>query len=335
MTISFKKLAIFFIVGFIAATIIFVLAGWLYFYFGFLQKVDLGVNDINIEIKQGENLSDVTKKLKELGIIKNELLFKLAIRKENLEKKLQTGIYTFKGALNSYDVIKILKNQPDIVVTFPEGKTVEEFAKILQENKIITKEDFLNGLKNFDAEPILGFSLNSFEGYLFPDTYRFRQGQKPDVIIKTLLENFKQKVLVNLSDMIQNSKFTIQNLIIMSSIIEKEVIGENDKKIAAGILWKRFQDNYPLQVDATLNYILSDKKSFLSAKELQLDSPYNSYKYKGLPPTAISNPGLESILAALKPLETDYYFYLTDRQGKAHFAKTYDEHLQNIKKYIR
>lgn len=338
MVLNWKKSVIFFIIGFLIASFIIFMAGWAYFYFGFLEKVDIGGRIISIEIKEGQTLSDLTRSLKEQGVIKSELLFKIAARNNNFEKGLQVGFYEFSGMLNGYDVLKILQNQPHIAATIPEGKTVEQIGEILENNKIIvSKEDFFKTLNDFDAAAILGFTPlnNNFEGYLFPDTYYFKPGQKPEMVIKTILQNFKNKIITGLRDKILNAKYEIRDTIIMASIIEKEVIGESDKKIAAGILWKRLKDSYPMQVDSTLNYVLKTNRAWLNAKELETDSPYNSYKYKGLPPTPISNPGLESIIAALEPVQTDFYFYLTDKSGKAHFAKTYDEHLRNIKKYLR
>lgn len=331
-----KKSVIFFILGFFAAWLLLFIAGWAYFYFGFLQKIDLGAKTIAIEIKQGETLSDLAQKLWQEGIIKSQLLFKLAVRNDNFEKGLQIGLYTFSGKLNGFDVLKILKSQPDISITFPEGKTIEEMADILDKNKIVARDDFLSAVNNFDATEILGFQpAGGLEGYLFPDTYKFRTGQKPEAVIKTLLQNFKNKVLISLKNKLLNAQYKLTDIVKLASIIEKEVIGIEDKKVVSGILQQRLKNNYLLQADSTLNYILKTNRNSLNADELKIDSPYNTYKYKGLPPTPISNPGLESILAALEPIETDYYFYLTDKSGKAHFAKTYEEHQLNIKKYLR
>jgi len=335
MTFDLKKSVIFFIIGFIFASVLMIIALWVYFYFGFFQKIDLQNKIINIEVKTGDSLSSLINKLKEEGLIKSEILFKLALKNINFEKRLQVGSYTFSGQLNGWDILKILQNQPDISVVFPEGKTVEEISAILEQNKIVSKDNFLAALKNFDSSKILGFKLDNFEGYLFPDTYQFKSGQNTGEIIEKILKNFKNKVLINLQDKLKVSKFNLQDIIIIASILEKEVRSFEEKKIAAGILLRRLEDNNLLQVDSTLNYILKTGRNFLTGREIEIDSPYNTYKYKGLPPTPISNPGLESILAVLEPIKTDYYFYLTDKQGKAYFAKTYDEHLSNKRKYLK
>ncbi len=346
MIFNWKKSIIFFILGFVGSLFIIVILSGLFFYFGFWQEVDLGNQVILVEVKEGQTLSALSGLLKEKGVIKSEFLFKIAARNYNIERKLQVGFYEFSGKLNGFDVLKILQNQPDIIVTFPEGKTVEQFAEILEDKKVISKAQFLEDIDDFDSSDILGIKIDNFEGYLFPDTYYFKKGQKTDVILKTILKNFKNKVLNNLNTFIQNSPLKIKqplsvadnqfyDILKLASIIEKEVQEKNDKKIVSGILWKRLQDNYFLQVDSTLNYILKTNRPWLNEKELKIDSPYNTYKFKGLPPTPIANPGLESIQAAFEPLITDYYFYLTDQEGKTHFSKTYQEHLENIKKYLR
>ena len=160
------------------------------------------------------------------------------------------------------------------------------------------------------------------EGYLFPDTYLFLPGAETEQIIGTMRDNFKKKA----GDI-------AQDIVIMASLIEKEVPASDDRRIVSGILWKRLEIGMPLQVDAVFPYITGKREVLLD--DLKINSPYNTYLYKGLPPGPIANPGLDAIEAARNPKETPYLYYISGKDGKTHFAKTYEEHLKNKEKYLR
>ena len=160
------------------------------------------------------------------------------------------------------------------------------------------------------------------EGYLFPDTYLFLPGAEMEQIIGTMTDNFKKKA----GDI-------GQDIVIMASLIEKEVSDSGDRKIVSGILWKRLEIGMPLQVDAVFPYI-TGKREILS-DDLKIDSPYNTYLYKGLPLGPIANPGLDAIISAMNPIETKYLFYISDKKGITHFAATLEDHNKNIEKYLK
>jgi UPF0755 protein len=156
----------------------------------------------------------------------------------------------------------------------------------------------------------------------------------PDTVLNTLKKTFDQKI-ESLSDDILVSKHSLKEIIIMASLIEKEANGEEDRNIVSGILWKRIDKGIPLQVDAPFLYILGKESSELTRSDLAINSPFNTYKYKGLPPSPIGNPGLASIKAAISPKESPYLYYLHDKEGIIHYAKTFTEHQNNIKKYLK
>lgn len=180
------------------------------------------------------------------------------------------------------------------------------------------------------------------EGFLFPDTYRvFTDASAQDVIIK-MLDNFDKKLTAEMRAEIARQGKTIYEIVIMASLIEKEApIDYNDPdnrnaKIVSDIFWGRLKTNQALQSDATLSYLLNDSNPAHSGEDLKIDSPYNSYKYRGLPPTPICNPGIKAIEAAIYPIKTDYNYFLTSLDGKnIYYAKTYQEHLQNKYKYLK
>jgi UPF0755 protein len=177
-------------------------------------------------------------------------------------------------------------------------------------------------------------SLN-LEGYIFPDSYKIRKEETIEDIINKTLQNFDKKVTPELRQEIEKQNKTIFEIITMASLLEKEVKTLEDKKIVSGILWKRLENNMPLQVDATISFITGKKDANISIEETKIDSPYNTYKYKGLPLGPISNPGLESIIAAIYPESSDYWYYLSTPEGETVFSKTLEEHNIAKAKYLK
>jgi UPF0755 protein len=174
----------------------------------------------------------------------------------------------------------------------------------------------------------------TLEGYLFPDTYRFYKSATPDQVVQKLLDTFGEKVILPLQDQITESKHTIFQIITLASIIEKEVKSDADRRIAAGIFWKRLELGMPLQSDATVNYITGKQALQPTNADLSTDSLYNTYKYPGLPPGPIDNPSFSAIRAVVNPEETSYLYFLTKPDGTTVFSKTYEEHLANKKRYL-
>jgi UPF0755 protein len=172
------------------------------------------------------------------------------------------------------------------------------------------------------------------EGYLFPETYFFAPMATADIILSRMSDTFKAKIKPY-EEEIKASVRSSEDIVKMASILEAEVQTDADRKMVADLLWRRLDAGMALQVDSSIGYILSKTSAQLTVADLRTDNPYNTYVYKGLPPTPISNPGIESIEAALRPTHNDYLFYLSDKNGITHFAKTYAEHLANKKKYIK
>ena len=206
-------------------------------------------------------------------------------------------------------------------VTIPEGFNVYQVASALENAEIFSREDFLAAAQND-------------EGFLFPDTYEFFKQSSTEAVIRKMRDNFEKKTAF-LSDMVKNKDKTMRDIVIMASILEEEVPSEKDRKLIAGILWKRLEEGMLLQVDAALTYVTGRASHKLTDEDLALDSPYNTYKYNRLPAGPISNPGLGAIEASLNPAPSAYWFYLSDSKGVIHYAKTFDEHKLNKIKYLR
>jgi UPF0755 protein len=295
-------------------------------------------------ITKGEGLSTIADNLQKEGIITNPFWFKIYAVIEGRRSNFLAGTFFLPQKTNIKILVKMLTNaeftQLESQITLIEGWTAEDIADYLTKKQLVEKKDFLqylndNALKN--EYPILkdrptGAGL---EGYLHPDTYRVYQATTAEEIVRKTLDNLEQKLTPKLRDKIKTQGSSVFKILTMASIIEKEMTGAENKKIAAGIFWKRIKEGYPLQSDATINYITKKGMSQPLYKDLEIDNPYNTYKNYGLPPGPICNPGIESIIAATEPTITPYYYFLTTKTGEVIFSKTYDEHLRNKQKYLK
>ncbi|OGF64585.1 hypothetical protein A2661_01315 [Candidatus Giovannonibacteria bacterium RIFCSPHIGHO2_01_FULL_45_24] len=215
---------------------------------------------------------------------------------------------------------KIVSNE--VAVTIPEGYNVRQMGETFEKAGLFPKDEFV-------------LEARKHEGYLFPDTYRFYKTAKPEQVIGRMRDNFNKKITPEILAEAKNSGKTLEQIIIMASILEEEVKSAADMKIVAGILWKRLQLGMGLNVDASLTYVLGKPSSELTEEDLKYDSPYNTYRYRGLPQGPISNPGMDAILAALRPMVSEYFYYLTDKGGVARYAWTLEEHGSNKFKYLK
>ena len=289
-------------------------------------------------IKKGESLSSVATRLEDEGLIRSSFAFKILILVKDLSGKIQAGDFRISASLSTEEIASLLTHGSlDIWLTFPEGWRREEYGRRLVAN-----------LNDFSYQQFLDLT-SEMEGYLFPDTYLISKDASPSAVVKIFNRNFERKFTAELEKKIKDQGLTEKQALILASIVERESKAGEDRPIVAGILLKRWQENWPLQADATVQYALAtrdnaamkEQKDFnwwpkkLTRADLELDSPYNTYKYRGLPPKPICNPGLASIKAVIYPQETDYWFYLSDQQGKIHYARTSEEHNQNIEQYLK
>jgi len=277
----------------------------------------------------------LSQNLEKQGIIRSSFYFRFlaALRKS----KIKAGIYEFNGFYNLIDVLKTLETGGrGIRITITEGLTLKEIEALFQKNGF--KVDFTKyklsdfpkiDLKNYFPEQ------SSLEGFLAPDTYEFFPNDDEKMIVEKILQNFSKKYL---NEILKGTEFNLYERLTLASIVEKEAKSQEDFPIIAGILIKRLKNNKKLEVDATLVYAKCDFvfcNPSLTRQDFIKDSPYNTYKRFGLPPTPISNPGILAIKSVNNPIVTDYWYYLSDSGGRAIFAKTLKEHQENIKKYLK
>ncbi len=277
-------------------------------------------------ITKGEGVRQVANKLKTEGLIKDPVIFFLLIRQQGVDGKIQAGEFQLAPAMTAAEVVKTLQVATnDVRVTVPEGKRAEEIAEILQKY-------FPSYQASWEQQ------LAQHEGYLFPDTYSFPQEATIDDIIKTMTDNFTQKY----SSINGGRKATLteEEIVKIASLVEREAKHDQDRPLVASVILNRYDIGMPLYIDATIQYALgynqAEKrwwKEGLTVDDLALDSPYNTYKVAGLPPTPIANPGLKALEAVVNPANTEYLYYISDSSGQNHYARTNDEHEENKRKY--
>lgn len=295
-------------------------------------------------IEPGQTARKIGERLEQQGYITRLLPWHYYSRLGNAGAKIEAGTYQLTDGERLAAVLDRFTSgdatTDELTVTYPEGFTLEQIAERTAAKKIGSKEEFLKAAvpSNYaDTYPYLAtLSANrTLEGYLFPDTYKVFVDDKPDDVIRRLLGNFDHKLTPEVREQMSASKRTVDQIIIMASIIEREVIHDQDMALVAGVLWKRFDDGLGLDADATIRYALKKWDGRLTVQDLQTDSPYNTRKYRGLPPGPISNPGRRAIMAAIKPEASPYYYYLSTPDGQTIFAKTNDEHNANKAKHLR
>lgn len=276
-------------------------------------------------VEEGLSVERIGALLEEQHYIRSAQLFVFLSVLTNAERSTQSGSYAFNESQSVFGVIRSLQageNRGQVRVTLPEGITVERMGELLQST-----------IPYFDIEIFLEYA-GEHEGYLFPDTYFIDTETRPQQVI-TLLQNTFQEKTQGLREQARQQGQQWSDIVVMASLLEGEAITTEDREIIAGILWKRISIGMPLQVDAPFFYLLGKGSLELSEEDLNVDSPYNTYRYRGLPPTPINNPGLDALSAALNPQESSYFFYLSDEEGTIHYARTHDQHVNNKNRYLR
>jgi len=343
-----KKIIIFFILIFVSIAFL-------------LQGIFL-VKDSNLReekfflVEKGESAFQIGKNLEKEGLIKNRFFFDFYIVLKLSQKKLQAGEYSLNPSMNISKIAqKIISGDvAKEILTIPEGWNLRDIGWYLEGKGMFQVEELFE-LVGF---PLIDYSITkdlpkpkdfsadfdflkdkpktiNLEGYLFPDTYYINRGANLEEIVRKMLDNFGQKLTIDLRNEIKKQKKTIFDIVRMASLIEKEIKTLEDKKLVSGILWKRLKNKIPLQVDATITYITGKKDTGVSKAETEINSLYNTYKYQGLPLGPISNPGLDSILAAIYPENSQYWYYLSNSDGQTIFSKTLEEHNYAKAKYLR
>jgi UPF0755 protein len=288
-----------------------------------------------VQVVKGDTLSDVAAKLEEAGIIESALVFELQARYEGYGTELKTGHYTFQSGQDSGKILhKLTVGQaaPTITVTIPEGLTIEETAGTVAADSSVPAPAFEEAARRTDY----GYAfldnpdVKTTEGYLFPAKYDFEKGVTARQIVDRLLEQYLLETQdLDFAEAKKRLDLTENQVVTVASLIEKEAANPEEKPLIASVIYNRMRKETPLQIDATIQYALKRPKANLSLADLKVDSPYNTYENKGLPPGPICSPGMGSLLAALQPANTNYLYYVLEANGEKHFfTKSYDDFLR-------
>ncbi len=300
-----------------------------------------GEEEINVFIQPGMHLDEIIRMLKSSDVIRDELLFKIAVKILGKENQIISNLYVFKNGLNNSELISLLTDKSKVNLirfTIPPGYNLNQIAKLAEKKLSLSRNKIFKEASNDSLIELLGLKgkIKNLEGFLYPDTYDLPPGITEKSLIRILFSEFRKKILDNteISSLIRERQTDLLNTVTLASIIEGETKLDSEKPLIAGVYLNRIKKGMRLEADPTIQYILPDgPKSRLLFEDLKIESPYNTYLHKGLPPGPINNPSAKSILAALNPADHGYLFFVATGEGGHRFSETYAQHLDAIRDY--
>ena len=290
---------------------------------------------VAVEVERGNGVGGIGETLARNGVIRSASAFQFYVRWHGAGSRLRAGRYTLSGSMSLAQILHILEQGPEhdgdrLRVTVPEGFTLAQIADALEAKGVCDATAF----REFAAKPgvwsgwTVGFTLpqNTLEGYLYPDTYDFPPRTKPEEIAKEMALNFSRRFARPKEQEIAASGHSLHEVVTLASLIEREARVATDRPRIAGVLENRLKKGMKLEIDATVLYALGHHKDRVYYKDLEIDSPYNTYRHTGLPPGPIANPGMAALEAALHPEANDYLYYVAQKDGAHRFSRTLAEH---------
>ena len=347
--VSIKKIFL------IIALLCLLLIAWFLYSESYTAKTKVGVEKIVFEVKAGENVAQLAERLETEQVIRSAWLFKKYLVWRGLDKKINFGEFELAAPITLARVAEVLSrpglNEKEITII--PGWTIRDIAQYFEFNGMFQAEELteLVGLPAVsyktwkEGVPKLDSSLAvlkdkpwyvSYEGYLAPETYRIYKNAKLEDIVLKLIQQREQEITNEMRQEMEKQGKSFYDILIMASILEREVKSEKDKRLVADIFWRRYNKNWALQADSTVHYAVNKSGDVFTTKEdRDSNSPWNTYKYPGLPPSPISNPSLESIKAGLYPKKNDFWYFLTGKDGTVYYAETLDGHNKNKINYLK
>lgn len=288
-----------------------------------------------VQIEPGSTVSEIAATLAEQGVISNPLLFKIAAALRGSTRDLKAGEYRFDRSMSLMEVLAWLEQGHVTLHTFtvPEGFTLKQIARLLEQKELADNSEFLRLSSDPGLCEELGLGGPNLEGFLFPDTYKIARGMPVERVIRVMVDRFWSVCSGELAQSVAASDLTLREIVTIASIVEKEAIFDDEKSLIAGVIFNRLKRNMPLQCDVTLRYPLDNYGIHLTYADLKMDSPYNSYLNRGLPPTPICSPGLSSLESALNPAETEHHYFVSMNNGRHKFSTTLAEHNKAVFRY--
>jgi len=334
-----RILKIIFVISIIAILLVVAFAaGALYSAYYIFTPVG-GEKPVRVDVPKGASGAVVAKNLENAELIRHEMLFRLVLKTTNSGNKIQPGNYIIDPNKNMMEILhQLIHGQGKLrLVTIPEGLTINQIADLLDKQEVVNKKDFIAATKSRKYR-INGKDVKNLEGYLLPETYDFPKRFDADDIVGRMIGEFNGVVVPEYKKKKDSlpEKLSLAKIVIMASLVEREAQVPSERPIIASVYYNRLKKGMLLQCDATVQFALGKNKPVLKYSDLEVDSPYNTYKYRGLPPGPIANPGFDSIKAVLNPQKTDYLYYVRNdkkNDGSHVFSKTLAEHNRAIKKY--
>ena len=295
-------------------------------------------NEVFIDIKTGDSTQAIAQNLADSGVVSDEWTFRLAVWRSGLDRNLQAGEYHFVDPLSAMDVVKKIGTGQIYLrsITFPEGLTIEEMSKIFEIQDFGSADAFVEAAQRVELIAEFDTDALNLEGYLFPETYSLPQDATADDLINAMVTQFREVFHEELRKMAQRKEMSIRDVVILASLIQKETGAANEHGLVAAVYNNRLRIGMPLQCDPTVIYSLQLDGIYdgnLSRADLKYDSPYNTYRYSGLPPGPIAAPGQAVIEAALNPDDVSYLYFVSRNDGSHEFAHTLREHNRNVQRY--
>jgi UPF0755 protein len=340
----------------ITAIAVAAVAGAGYYVLEQLKPVEGVASEVVFTIPEGTSSAEIAALLEENGLIRNALIFSYYLKYKNIGTGFQAGTYAMTPGMDIQEIMRKLNagetvKEETIRVTIPEGFTASQAVKVLVEagfpeelllSIVNDPQQFAIDSSGTEAMRAAGIPESEFyryplEGYIFPETYELPKDIDAYQALRRMVQELDRKLSTLPTDWegrLEVNGVSFHEMMTVASLVEREVVVDHERALVAGVIYNRLKQEMPLQIDATVQYLFDEQKERLLEKDLQVDSPYNTYLNAGLPPGPIASPGLESIEAALYPEASAYLFYVTkkDGTGEHYFGKTYSEHLQNIKK---
>lgn len=312
------------------------LAGGLLSFELFVPKPLAG--SITFEVQEGSSVKQVSNQLADKGLVGSAFLFSAYYSLFFTEQSIKTGEYTLTRPLDIPGLANLIARgspKKERTITVIEGWTSRQIGDYLEAQGVVSRQDFLRAVSNKGLAKSFEIDIppdQTLDGFLFPDTYRIFERSTADQIVEKMLNQFSIEYRTAIQEgSIQKPAY---ETVILASILEREVKGAKDRALVADLLYRRLSIGMPLQVDSTVNYVTGKNDPSVRFQDLAIDSPYNTYKYRGLPPSPISNPGLSSLKAAMRPEPNPYWFFLTTPDGRVIYSKTFEGHVKNKRKYL-
>ena len=294
--------------------------------------------NIIITVEPGMTNADIATLLQNKKMINSPVFFRLQSKFARMERSLQAGEYEIVSGMSNWEIIGLFsKGQVrHKTLTIPEGYTIEQIAKKIEESGLGSAEEFKKAAKDYAPYSYMETSNNNVifkaEGFAYPSTYYLSPGSAEKEILAIMVKEFDTQLTEDIRQKAKDKNMSIRDLVNLASLVEKEAVFPEERPVIAGVFLKRLQIQMPLQSDTTIQYILGVQKKEISIADTKIDSPYNTYLYAELPPGPIASPSISTINAVLDPKQTNYLYFVADLEGHHHFTETYQDHLKEIER---